>query len=463
MGMITYLAFSPHPPLIVPAVGGGRIKDVQATVDGMKEMARKAAGRRPETLVFLTPHGNVFSDAISCLGGIRLKGDMSGFNAAGTEVAVDNDLGLVNRIGLKCADNDIDFIMVDKDNARKYRLKNQLDHGILVPYHYLKEAGLGKIPIVAISVGFLPRIQLYQLGKIIAQSADELGRKIAVIASGDMSHRLKAEGPYDYHPDGVRFDLEVKRLLSARDTRGLLEIPEKMRDNAGECGYPSLVIMLGCLDGFDYESQVFSYEGPFGVGYLVAGLIPGGKTSSRLKEWRQEAQPPAGKQHSVHVQWARQVLQEYLKSGNIPELPAEYGELANSRAGAFVSLKKHGGLRGCIGTILPCCHDLSAEIAHNAISAGTRDPRFRPVTAGELSELVFSVDVLSDPEPCRREDLDPQKYGVIVSKGGRRGLLLPDLEGVNTVDEQLLIALQKAGINPGDEYEIERFTVSRYD
>ena len=461
--MITYLAFSPHPPLIVPAVGGSRLRDVQATVDGMKKMAARVSQSSPDTLVFLTPHGNVFSDAISCLGDAKLKGDFSNFNASDARTTCANDMELVNRIGLQCADHGINFVLIDKENALRYRLNNDLDHGILVPYYYLSEAGLGQIPIVAISIGFLPMIQLFQLGTFITRSADYLGRKIAVIASGDMPHRLKSQGPYDYHPDGSRFDQEVEKLLLASDTRGLLNIPEKLRKNAGECGYPSLVIMLGCLDKYQYQSEIFSYEGPFGVGYLVAGLTPVKETEeSFLEEWKGKDRVSSDKA-SIHVKWARQVLNEYLNTGKTPELPEEYRELTQTRAGAFVSLKKHGNLRGCIGTILPSYNDLSEEIAHNAVSAGIRDPRFRPVTAQEMKDLVFSVDVLSDPEPCQKEDLDPKYYGVIVTKGRRRGLLLPDLEGVDTVEEQLSIALRKAGIKPNEEYKIERFTVTRHE
>jgi len=125
-------------------------------------------------------------------------------------------------------------------------------------------------------------------------------------------------------------------------------------------------------------------------------------------------------------------------------------------------LKRNGQLRGCIGTISPVYNNLLAEIQHNAIAAATEDPRFSIVEPAELPELVYSVDVLGESEPAQRSELDPKRYGVIVSDGRRRGLLLPDLEGVDTVEEQLLIALQKAGISPHEKYNIERFEVTRY-
>lgn len=144
-------------------------------------------------------------------------------------------------------------------------------------------------------------------------------------------------------------------------------------------------------------------------------------------------------------------------------LPADLPPELSGRAGVFVSLKKQGQLRGCIGTFLPTQSNIAAEIIHNAIGAGTGDPRFWPANPEEVAELTVSVDVLSEPEKINSlKDLDPRRYGVIVAKEQRRGLLLPDLEGVDTVEEQVAIARQKAGIRPEDPVELYRFYVTRY-
>lgn len=165
----------------------------------------------------------------------------------------------------------------------------------------------------------------------------------------------------------------------------------------------------------------------------------------------------------VRVRLALDAIENYVKHGRIIAVPSDLpAELLNSRAGVFVSLKKHGALRGCIGTIEPCRSSVAEEIIANAISAAARDPRFLPVEAEELSELDCSVDVLSTPEPCTVDDLDPREYGVIVESGGRRGLLLPDLVGVDTVDEQVDIARRKAGIGPNEPVSLYRFRVTRY-
>jgi len=164
-----------------------------------------------------------------------------------------------------------------------------------------------------------------------------------------------------------------------------------------------------------------------------------------------------------YVKLARQAIIEYLQRGEILTPPDPLPEEFRKQGGVFVSLKKEGELRGCIGTISPTQPNLALEIIHNAISASTRDPRFPPVSLREMDRIKISVDVLSEPTRVEGLDqLDPKKYGVIVTSGYKRGLLLPDLEGVDTVEEQLDIARRKAGILPGEEVEIMKFQVQRY-
>lgn len=165
---------------------------------------------------------------------------------------------------------------------------------------------------------------------------------------------------------------------------------------------------------------------------------------------------------STPVQIARMTIREYVTNGRIPT-PDEMPRFDSGMAGCFVSLHSGGALRGCIGTILPTKESISAEIIRNAVSACSEDPRFDPVREAELDGLEINVDILNPPEPVEsRDDLDPKKYGVIVTSGIRRGLLLPDLDGVDTVEEQLAIACRKAGILPTERYGIQRFTITRY-
>ena len=165
------------------------------------------------------------------------------------------------------------------------------------------------------------------------------------------------------------------------------------------------------------------------------------------------------------VRLARLSLETYVRTGklleNLPDgLP---GDMTERAAGAFVSLHVHGQLRGCIGTTGPTTASVAWEIVQNAVSACSRDPRFPPVRVRELDSLEYSVDVLGEPEAIDSPaQLDVKRYGVIVSCGGRRGLLLPDLEGVDTVEEQIDIARQKGGISSWERYSLERFEVVRH-
>jgi len=163
------------------------------------------------------------------------------------------------------------------------------------------------------------------------------------------------------------------------------------------------------------------------------------------------------------VELAKNAVETYIKEGRVIAPPIPLPPEMAAKAGVFVSIKKHGELRGCIGTFLPTKDSIAEEIIANAISSATKDPRFPPIDRRELADLQYSVDVLSTPQKVKsKSELDPKKYGVIVSSGFRRGLLLPDLEGVNTVDDQLRIAMLKAGISPDEDIEIFKFTVKRY-
>ena len=169
-------------------------------------------------------------------------------------------------------------------------------------------------------------------------------------------------------------------------------------------------------------------------------------------------------EESAYVRLARETIENYIKQGKIITPPLGLPEeMINQKAGVFVSLKKNGNLRGCIGTFMPTQENIAQEIIKNAISAAVDDPRFSSVNVSELEDLSISVDVLSAPEEVKDiSQLDPKKYGVIVSSGYKKGLLLPDLEGVDTVEYQIDIAKRKAGIYPDEKVKLYRFEVKRF-
>ncbi|MBC7106855.1 MAG: AmmeMemoRadiSam system protein A, partial [Firmicutes bacterium] len=347
----------------------------------------------------------------------------------------------------------------------RYRAGGRMDHGLMVPLYFVAKAG-ADLPLLPVSMGLLTPERLYAFGVALQRAAGRVGRPVAVLASGDLSHRLLPGAPAGYHPDGEVFDREVVRLVEAMDVEGLLRMDPGLVDRAGECGWRSLLMMLGSLDGYRVRVEVLSYEGPFGVGYLTAAFTPLGEDPGcrRLERLgvRKGGEPRARAGEGYLVRLARETLECYVR-GLPPPDPGEIPEEFRAPAGVFVSLKKGGFLRGCMGTVVPQKANVVEEVMANAITAGLYDPRFPPVRPEELDELEYSVDVLGPPEPVRGlEDLDPRRYGVIVRSGRRSGLLLPDLEGIDTPAQQVAIAREKAGIGPDEPVTLERFEVVRH-
>jgi len=299
---------------------------------------------------------------------------------------------------------------------------------------------------------------------------DALERKAVFIASGDLSHKLRDDGPYGYAPEGPVFDRRVTEAMAEGDFLQLLTMDPALCERAAECGLRSFQIMAGALDGLAVKSNLLSYEGVTGVGYgvavfTVAGPDEGRRFGKQCEVMERARLAEKKVSEDPWVKLARSSLETFVRTGKrlnrLPDgLPAE---MTDRTAGAFVSLHAHGQLRGCIGTTGPTTESVAWEIVQNAVSACSRDPRFVPVGTGELDSLEYSVDVLSQPEPISFPDqLDVKKYGVIVSCGNRRGLLLPDLEGVDTVEQQIDIARQKGGIGSREKYALERFEVVRH-
>ena len=237
---------------------------------------------------------------------------------------------------------------------------------------------------------------------------------------------------------------------------------------AAECGLRAFWMMAGALDGQALKIKKLSYQGPFGVGYGVVSLRVTREDTRRSFAERYEmlerrAQEERRAAEDDYVRLARHAIETIVRTGKPAERPQGLPSEMAERAGVFVSLKKNGELRGCIGTFEPTAKNIAEEILQNAVSAALRDPRFPPVREEELDALVCSVDVLTEPELVGGvDDLDVKRYGVIVESRGRKGLLLPDLAGVNTVEEQLHIARQKGGIPEDASVRIWRFMVERH-
>ena len=455
----------PHPPLIIPQVGRGREKGIQATIDAYEEVGRRIAALRPDTVVISSPHATLYRDYFQISPGSSARGSFSAFGAPRAAYSARYDTELVAAICEVCQKENI-AAGID------YERDPRLDHATMIPLHFIQKHDKD-VELVRIGLSGQSPAEHYRLGKAVQEAAHALGRRVVWVASGDLSHKLTVDGPYGFAPEGPVFDERITRDFASGDLLDLLCMDHSLAERAAECGLRSFQMMAGALDGTDVNVELLSYEGPFGVGYGVAAFDPVGEEGAdderrllaQYEAWRTADLQARKEGEDPFVRLARASLETYVRTRRrikpFDDLPEE---LLTTRAGCFVSLKVDGQLRGCIGTIEPTQPNLAREICANAISAGTRDPRFSPVRVGELDDLVYDVDVLTKPEPTTREGLDPARYGVIVScPDGRRGLLLPDLDGVDTVDEQVRIAAQKGGIDVAfDNYRLQRFEVVRH-
>lgn len=468
MGKVVGTYLMPHPPAIIPDVGKGQEKQIEETTKSMTRIAEDIAQKKPDTIIIISPHGALFRDAVSIMGAPILKGNLSQFGSSQINFKKENNLTLAKKIDVKGWEEGITTVLLDAEKIKLYHLSSQLDHGTIVPIYFVEKA-YKSYQLIHINYGLLPRLQLYRFGHMITSCIEESNQKVAVIASGDLSHKLTQDAPAGYHPNGRVFDEQLLGLLQEGDVQGILSIDEKLANDAGECGLRAIDIMLGVLEGYDINVELLSYEGPFGVGYGTAIINPGEKNIDRIfmnkiMNAHKEKMKKIRNKEDQYVKTARQALESYVLSNERISFPEEANnELSTQRGGIFVSIKKEGELRGCIGTTEATESSIGEEIIKNAIHAGTQDPRFYPVEKNELDDLVYSVDVLGEMELIdSKSQLDPKKYGVVVAYGKKRGLLLPNIEGVDTVQQQIDIALQKAGIKNGEKYKMYRFKVERH-
>ena len=451
----------PHPPLIIPEVGRGEEKQIQNTVDAYNKVGKRIAELKPETIVVISPHSVMYSDYIHISPGQGARGDMGRFRAPNVEIKKKYDSP---------------FILALCEEAKKAKISAgqngekdaSIDHGVMIPLYFV-EKYYSDYELVRISISGLPYLDHYRFGQCIDKAAELLNRRIVILASGDLSHKLGKGGPYGFADEGPVFDRQITNAMADGNFMDFLSFDESFAEAAAECGLRSFVEMAGAFDGKSVKSELLSYEGPFGVGYAVCAYTPKGPDEERHFGAKLDARKHkhlAGirNDEDPYVHLARQSLESFIKTGQRLERPENLpDDLIGRKAGIFVSLKKDGRLRGCIGTISGIRESVADEIIHNAISAGTEDPRFDEVQKSELDSLVYSVDVLGVPEKiCSKDSLDARKYGVIVKNGMRHGLLLPNLDGVDTPEQQINIALQKAGISPHEEYTLERFEVVRH-
>lgn len=451
----------PHPPLILPKIGKGEEKKIAEIDEAYQKAAKLIADSNPDTVVIISPHAPAWLDYIQISSGKKAYGDMRAFGDFEDAFEIEYDEELAREISKLAEENGIPA-------GTKGRQERELDHGTMVPLYYLKPL-LPDAKYIRIGIGGVDNLDHYETGMMIKKAAEKLGRKVAVVASGDLSHCQKAGTNYGFKACGPAYDEKIMEIMSNAEFERLLEMSDQEADEAMVCGQKPFCVLAGTMDGSKPESEGLAHSAYFGVGYGVCtydNLKPDDSRHFLQKEKEKEQQEYQKriKNEDPWVALARNTIENAVAGSALNnkkiEIPAE---MVDEKAGVFVSIHKNGELRGCIGTTEPTAENVAMEISNNAISAAFHDPRFPAIRPSELPTLDINVDVLKAPEKINSADqLDVKKYGVIVTKGSRRGLLLPDLEGIDTVEKQIAIAKQKAGIRPDESVELERFEVIRH-
>ena len=451
----------PHPPMIVPEVGRGSEKQVEKTIASYEKVAEEIAALKPETIIISSPHSVMYSDYFHISPAGRAQGSFGDFGAPGVKFDVDYDQELVKLICSRAEASQFPAGTLGEKHP-------ELDHGTMVPLWFITKK-YKDFKLVRTGLSGYDLLKHYEYGIRIKNAVESLGRRVVYVASGDLSHKLQSYGPYGFAEEGPVYDKRIIDVCSGARFGELFDFDESFCEKAAECGHKSFVIMAGALDGVAVQATQYSHEDVTGVGYGICSFIPKGDDEGRhfldkrLKLVEDELNQKREKS-DAYVKLAQASAEYFVKNGNVMPLPNNLpSELLNTKAGAFVSVHKFGALRGCIGTIASTQKNLALEIIENAVSAVSKDPRFQPVTEDELKYLDINVDVLGEAEPIKSEaELDVKKYGVIVQSGYKRGLLLPDIDGVDTVEQQVSIARRKGGIAPDEKIDLFRFEVVRH-
>jgi AmmeMemoRadiSam system protein A len=442
---VTCAALMCHAPIVIPRIAGTRADECARTTAAMREVASRLCAHEPDVLVLISPHTPRDPKRFGVSRAAWLEGDFGRFGLS--------EVGVRMR-GAPEAAEAVAEAAAKRDLATWSPSGTQLDHGALVPMTFLVEAGYtGKVLLIALpypDTGLEPT-----MGHAIADAARTLDQRFVVLASGDMSHRLTPGAPAGFHPRAKRFDQRFVELLTQGELGEATRLAGELRELAAEDVVDSCAVAAAAV-GFDATGhRVFAYEGPFGVGYCEALLYEGeAPATTDATATRARTEPPR-----ELLEVARDAIDARLRGARFvaPRLAAPW----DRSRGVFVTLRdSEGSLRGCIGHLEPQRDSLADEVAGCAVAAALHDSRFPRVEREELDDLRIEISLLSAAEPVHAlSELDPRRYGVIVSRGDRRGVLLPEIEGVSTPREQVSIASKKAGIGPEEHVTLERFEV----
>jgi AmmeMemoRadiSam system protein A len=423
-----------HPPILLAEVGGAQSQRVRATADALRELDGMLSTVAADLAVVISPHSPSSMTSLPVRRGANAGGNLARFRAPHVQVAAQVDVALATALIHDGQRAGFSLIWAEE---------TELDHGVVVPLHSLPRTMANK-RCIFLGVSGWPLHRFIEFGVWLQGGLRD--RSAILIASGDLSHRLTPDAPYGYRPEGPVFDRLVIDALRDREWKRIEGVDPDLVEEAGECGLRPLAILLGAARTAGLNSQVLSYEGPFGVGYPVVAFT---------------ATPVVGTapKTGLDIQaLGRQAIDTYLRTRRLIEPPQPIPLDLQAPSAVFVSLYKDGELRGCVGSLHATEETAAHELIRYVVASAVRDPRFDPVRLDEVSALTIKVQLLDPPEMVTDiSGLNPQTHGIIVRRGDNQALLLPGIKGIDTPEQQLRAACDKAGINRNAPVELERF------
>jgi len=417
-----------HPPILLVEVGGVESARVRASAEAMRELDAIFATVEADVAVVISPHSPSSMTSLPVRRRSHLVGDLSRFRAPQIRFEADTDIELANRLVIEGQQAGFSLIWAEE---------GELDHGVVVPLHSLPRTMANK-RCVFLGVSGWPLKRFVDFGAWLPACLRD--RSGILIASGDLSHRLAPEAPYGFHPEGRVFDQLVIDALRDDEWERIEGLDPDLIEEAGECGLRPLAILLGAARAAGLTSRVLSYEAPFGVGYPVVAFTTAAGAGLDIQAL------------------GRRAIDTYLRTRQLIDPPEPIPANLQAPSAVFVTLRKNGELRGCVGSIRPTEPTAAHELIRYAVASAIRDPRFDPVRLDEVDDLTIKVQLLDPAE--RVTDiarLDPKVDGLIVRRGDRQALLLPGIDGIDTPDQQIRAACEKAGIDRNAPLELQRF------
>lgn len=470
MGSIVGRYILPHSPQLISFIGKGKEQYAQATLHAIEAICLDLADQKPDTTIVISPHGVTFSNSMYISGSKKNCGELE-YTRRYIPFSYRNDLDLVKEISEAAQKRKIPASPATAKDLRKYGLSDRLCFAVTVPLYFLRPHW-NDFSLLTVGISNLGASEHFRFGAAIKEAIDQTDRRVAIIASGELSHHNKAVTEKAEGENSVVssvFDVDLIRKFARNDLLGILDISQNSRNIAQDCGVDGFHVLLGTLGTHSMKCDLLSYEAPFGIGLMTARINSGNKNKrnpiSELKAMQENRMKDIIKNESEPVKLARKAVEYYTKHGKIPEEFEQLSEEWEQGVGLVISLEKQGACRGYYASSRVEKNSFSNEIIFGSIAAAHKNPHFNSITLKELRESTIEIARIDSIEKIKTyEDINPWKHGLLV-KGtgigsGKEGIVLPQTHGIEDGEKLYLAALKQADLIPQSKVEIYRLTAT---